>query len=225
MLILASNSPRRKQLLALGGWDFTVFSPEIDESVLPDETPADYVQRLARDKALSVKHALLQTASPNDVILSADTAVVAPDLPGQGSTVIFGKPSSPDEAINMLQKLCGKTHLVMTGLVLLRMQDGMMLSKVVVTAVEMRNYNEQELLAYVATGDPMDKAGAYAIQSQSFQPVQNLQGCYANVMGLPVCHVARLLSKLDLPPAADIGLRCERALGYRCGFYDRIRVG
>jgi septum formation protein len=223
MLILASNSPRRKQLLSLGGWDFNTLSPNVDETVLPDEAPVDYVLRVTLVKARSAENMLEKKSIPDDIILAADTAVVVPGSDGWGYNRILGKPSSTDEALEMLQCLRGRTHQVYTGLVAVRLRDHMTLSKVVSTAVEMRSYSDQEMQAYVASGDPMDKAGAYAIQSQSFHPVQNLQGCYANVMGLPLCHVAHLLSGLECPPSADIYQSCQQMLNFRCEVYTQIQ--
>jgi septum formation protein len=221
MLILASNSPRRQQLLSFGGWEFQILSPDVDESVMPGEEPQAYVLRVAGDKARSVMNALLQHPIPDAIILAADTAVVAPA--GNGTVGdILGKPSSPLDALEMLRRLRGKTHQVYTGLVAVRLLDGLRISEVVGTAVEMRCYDETELLSYVESGDPMDKAGAYAIQSPTFRPVQNLQGCYANVMGLPVCHVARLLARLDCPPAENIFQRCQPALDYHCEITDQL---
>jgi septum formation protein len=224
MLILASNSPRRRQLLSLGGWDFNVLSPDVDESVLTNETQVEYVLRVARDKAQSAMSLLEKSAGSDGIILAADTVVVDPNPTGQDSTVILGKPSSFDEAVEMLRRLRGRTHQVYTGLVALRLCDPLMITEVVSTDVEMRCYSDQEMIAYVKSGDPMDKAGAYAIQNQSFQPVQNLQGCYANVMGLPVCHVARLLEKLGNPPVTEIFQNCERALDFRCGIYSQVSI-
>jgi len=211
--------------MTLGGWEFDRYSPNIDESILPDEIPADYVLRVALAKTNAVRDTLPQSVTADTVILAADTAVVAPSSIQRGSSGILGKPSSPDEAIEMLRMLRGKTHQVLTGLVVFRLHDQLLLKEVVSTAVEMRDYSEKELLEYVASGDPMDKAGAYAIQNQSFAPVRNLQGCYANVMGLPVCHMARLLAKFGYPAGTDLVRNCERSLDYRCIVYEQIYQG
>ena len=223
MLILASNSPRRKQLLSLGGWNFSVLAPQVDESVVPGEAPQDYVLRLAQAKVYAartvldhrgVEPALLEEA----VILAADTAVIDPDETGTGSGIL-GKPGDPQQAVEMLRRLRGRTHEVFSGLAVLRISDGRLLKEMVASEVPMRSYSELEIQAYVATGDPLDKAGAYAIQHPTFRPVQNLQGCYANVMGLPVCQVSRMLAEVGCPPAADIAKECQQALDFPCKIY------
>jgi nucleoside triphosphate pyrophosphatase len=226
MLVLASNSPRRRQLLALGGWDFVLLAAPVNERVLPGEAPGEYVLRLAQAKARAAQ-ALLETQAAAGrsaatemipaVIVAADTAVVdlLADLseagiagPGQA---ILGKPIDAIEAEAMLRRLRGHTHQVYTGLAALRTGDDQLLSDVVVTDVPMRNYSDEEMHAYIASGDPLDKAGAYGIQHPGFRPVQNLQGCYANVMGLPLCHLARLLGSLGVYPINEVALACQKA--------------
>jgi septum formation protein len=160
-LILASNSPRRRQLLALAGWDFIVSVADVDESPLPNESPADYVIRLAETKARAI------TADADQIILAADTTVV------DGSDIL-GKPRDDAEAIAMLTRLRGRTHQVYTGIALLRVSDGLLLKDLCVTDVPMREYSDEEMRVYVATGDPLDKAGAYAIQHPGFSPVESM---------------------------------------------------
>ena len=225
MLVLASNSPRRKQLLALGGWDFTVVAPQVDERLFPGELPQIYVRRLAESKARAARQllagdvpamtGLIQGYSQETIILAADTTVVHQAAPDQ-SYEILGKPADAAEAEAMLRQLRGRVHQVFTGLVVLRASEAELLSEVVATDVWMREYSDEEMLAYIATADPLDKAGAYAIQHATFRPVQNLQGCYANVMGLPVCHAARLLAQFGCPPASDIVQGCQQALEFTC---------
>jgi len=225
MLVLASNSPRRKQLLALGGWDFTVVAPDVDECVLPEETPQEYVRRLAESKARAARQVLRGAASPvtgsdqsripEIIILAADTTV-AHRAAFEVSFEIMGKPADAGEAEAMLRQLRGQVHQVFTGLAVLRVADDCLISEVVLTEVRMRDYSDDEMLAYIATADPLDKAGAYAIQHAVFNPVQNLQGCYANVMGLPVCHAARLLTQFGCPPASDIVQGCQQTLQFTC---------
>jgi septum formation protein len=225
MLVLASNSPRRKQLLALGGWDFTVVAPQVDERVLPGETPQVYVRRLAESKAGAARQILSGEASalagrhkssvPEAIILAADTTVVfqsAPDEPYE----ILGKPADADEAESMLRRLRGKVHQVFTGLAVARIPGDELQNEVVATDVRMRDYSDEEMLAYIATADPLDKAGAYAIQHPVFRPVQNLQGCYANVMGLPVCQAAGLLTRFGCPPASQVVQECQQAIEFTC---------
>ena len=210
-LVLASNSPRRKDLLALAGLLFEVIVSDADESLLPDESPRDYVRRLAVEKA-RVSSA---RTDASQVILAADTAVV-------NGGAILGKPADPSEAKRMLRQLRGRVHQVYTGIAVLRVRDGNLLTDVCVTDVPMRAYSDAEIEAYVATADPLDKAGAYAIQHADFQPVASMSGCYASVMGLPLCHVTRLLRQMDLPPGADVPARCQSFLNYACPVFDGI---
>jgi septum formation protein len=231
MLVLASNSPRRKQLLALGGWDFTVFAPQVDESLLAGELPQDYVRRLAENKAEAARRVLAGDPIPvagfsrnrleQIVILAADTTVVFQAAPDEGYEIL-GKPADAVEAEAMLRRLRGRVHQVYTGLAVLRAASEELQSEVVATQVQMREYSDEETLAYIVTGDPLDKAGAYAIQHPEFKPVQNLQGCYANVMGLPVCHAARLLTQLGYPPASDIVQGCQQALDFTCPVFLKV---
>jgi MAF protein len=204
-LVLASNSPRRRQLLALTGWAFNVMPAEVDESQRPGEAPGDYVLRLAQDKA----RACAELAEEDDLILAADTAVV-------DGKEILGKPQDSAEATKILAALRGHNHQVCTGIALLRMKDRHLVTDLCITEVPMRAYDDEEIVVYVATGDPLDKAGAYAIQHPQFQPVEKLSGCYASVMGLPLCHLVRSLSRFEVMPAADVPSNCQSALNYPC---------
>ncbi|HSO11050.1 MAG TPA: Maf family protein [Anaerolineales bacterium] len=209
-LILASNSPRRRQLLALAGWDFIVSVANVDESQFENESPADYVLRLAKTKAW-------EAPSHKDARfhLAADTTVV------DGSDIL-GKPKDDAEATAMLTRLRGRTHQVYTGVALLRVSDGLLLTDLCVTDVPMRSYSNEEIYSYVATSDPLDKAGAYAIQHAGFRPVASMDGCYASVMGLPLCHVVRMMRKMGVQPNADVPLNCQKLLEYDCPVYDSI---
>ena len=211
ILLLASNSPRRKQLLALGNWNFNIVVSDVDESQLADETPKDYVLRLAQAKALAV----VAKAHPENIIIGSDTAVVDGDE-------ILGKPKDEMDAVRMLKQLRGHTHQVFTGVAVYRMDGESMLTELCVTDVPMRNYSDAEIQAYVKTGDPLDKAGAYAIQHPDFQPVESMSGCYASVMGLPMCHVLRTLKKLDVYAMADVPLGCQTLLNYQCPVSNEI---
>jgi len=204
-LVLASNSPRRRELLGLGGWEFAVRPADVDESPLPGEAPGDYVLRLARSKAA----ACAAGARPGEVVLAADTTVAV-----DGD--ILGKPGDAAEAAGMLERLRGRKHQVYTGLAILRPADGKLVTDLCVTDVPMRAYRDDEVQAYVASGDPLDKAGAYAIQHPGFHPVEKLTGCYASVMGLPLCHLVRSLDKLGIPPLLDVPAGCQSALNYPC---------
>ena len=210
-LVLASNSPRRKDLLALGGWKFEIIVSDADESLLADESPRDYVRRLAAEKA----RASSARADASQVVVAADTSVV-------DGNAILGKPAHPSEAKRMLRQLRGRVHQVYTGIAVLRVRDGNLSTDVCVTDVPMRNYSDEEIEAYVQTGDPLDKAGAYGIQHAGFQPVASMQGCYASVMGLPLCHVTRLLRQMDVQPGADVPANCQAFLNYACPVFKEI---
>ena len=184
----------------------------MDESQFANEKPSDYVLRLAETKARAVH------ADADQIILAADTTVV------DGSDIL-GKPADEAEAVAMLMRLRGHTHQVYTGVALLRASDGPLLKDLCVTDVPMRNYSTDEIRAYVATGDPLDKAGAYAIQHPEFHPVARMEGCYASVMGLPVCHVIRLMRIMGLQPDRDFFVGCEALLELRCPVSSAILSG
>ena len=199
----------------LTGWDYQVLAAPVDESVWPDELPEAYVQRLAWEKAQAVVPLIPQAEKSPAVILAADTTVVL-------ENDILGKPSDAVEAEIMLRRLRDRSHQVNTALCVLKPGIGFALSEVVATQVRMRDYTDGEIRAYIATGDPFDKAGAYAIQHAVFHPVQNLQGCYANVMGLPVCHLVRMMAKLELQPGSSIVQACESALDRPCDVFLQL---
>ena len=212
-LVLASNSPRRRELLALGGWIVNTLPAEVDESQHPGETPGAYVLRLAESKArtcvVSQKNKGAISAHENVIVLAADTAVV------EGKTVL-GKPKDMAEAVEMLRRLRSHTHQVYTGITVMRMPEGNLGTDLCVTDVPMRAYSNEEIDTYVATGDPLDKAGAYAIQHSRFHPVERMSGCYASVMGLPLCHLTRTLRQFDIAPKTDISAECQSSLKYAC---------
>jgi len=211
-IVLASNSPRRRQILALGGWHFHVQAAEVDEQVLSGEDPRRYVLRLAEWKAQTIA----KVAPKETFVIAADTTVVdgCETMKTRQPTTILAKPQDAEDAIRMLRQLRGRPHQVHTGLVVLKSTDheSTMESEVVTTEVVMRSYSDEEILAYVATGDPMDKAGAYAIQHVEFHPVEYLNGCYANVVGLPLCALTRILAKFGVPAASEVARRCQTAL-------------
>ena len=214
VLVLASTSPRRRDLLTLGGWQFITQGADVDESQQPGEAPEAYVLRLAENKARKCA----RSAPAESIILGADTAVVD----GQA---ILGKPKDPAEAAEMLRSLRGHSHQVLTGLAVLRLSDGAMVTDLCCTDVPMRDYQEGEIEAYVASGDPLDKAGAYAIQNPAFHPVERMSGCYASVMGLPLCHLTRSLRSLGVAPLTDIAVECQSALGYVCPISSAVLSG
>lgn len=215
-LYLASNSPRRKALMSLIGLDFVSLPANVDETPLPNEEGIVYVKRIAKSKAAGVA----RQDGVEGVIIAADTAVI--DHSNRGKAEILGKPRDQSEAVEMLRSLRGHTHQVSTAITIRKTQDGTTLSDLCTTDVPMRNYDDEEIHTYVASGDPMDKAGAYAIQNPDFHPVKKLSGCFANVMGLPLCHLARSLYQLDLKPAKNVPQACQAALGYDCPVYGVI---
>lgn len=174
--------------MALGGWQFQVMPAQINEDLLPSESPQAYVLRMAEHKARAVS----SQVPSGSLVIGADTTVVSP----QGD--ILAKPLDQHEALAMLGCLRGRTHEVLTAVAVISMGDGRVIQDVCVTEVEMRPYSEAEMLDYIATGDPFDKAGGYAIQHKEFDPVQGIKGCYANVVGLPVCTLARLLEMFGI---------------------------
>ena len=214
MIALASGSPRRRELLGLMGLPFALATATIDETPHPGESAADYTVRLSQAKA----HAALQSAAKGMLILAADTTVA-------DGVAILGKPARPDEARAMLRQLKGRVHQVYTALTLIDTTTGYSVTEVAVTDVPMRDYSDAEIEDYVASGDPFDKAGAYAIQNPSFRPAVLRSGCYSNVMGLPLCHLLRALKSFGITPGADVPLRCQRHHSYDCDVTESILAG
>jgi len=157
-------------------------------------------------------------AAPGQVVLAADTTVAY----GPG---ILGKPVDAAEAIQMLVRLRGKVHQVYTAVAVFDPFAGRLLRDLCTSQVPMRRYTEDEVRSYAASGDPLDKAGAYAIQHPGFHPVERFSGCFASVMGLPLCHVSRTLQKFGLTPARDVPLACQEHLDYHCPVYQAILRG
>ena len=184
-LILASASPRRAEILRDAGYHFSVLSSAVDETPYPDELPQDLVQRLANTKG---ELAAARAVGPA-ILIAADTEVV---LDGQ----IFGKPRSSDEARRMLTKLSGRTHAVLTGTCLIRLPDAERISFVETTLVTFSSLSDEEIMRYLATGEPYDKAGAYAIQGYAARYIPRIEGCYFNVVGLPLARLQQALTEL-----------------------------
>jgi septum formation protein len=178
MLVLASQSPRRSEILRLAGIPFTVRAGDVDESVQSAESPAEYVQRLAEAKAYAIE------AADGETVLGADTTVV---IDGE----ILAKPADAADACRMLARLSGRRHEVLTGICLRR--GGHAIRDCATTGVVFAALSDAEIDEYVASGEPMDKAGAYAIQGLASKFVERIDGDYFNVMGLPVALVYRLL--------------------------------
>ncbi|MBM4425539.1 MAG: septum formation protein Maf [Chloroflexi bacterium] len=216
-LLLASASPRRRELLALIGLPFESRAAGIDETPRPDEAAVDYVQRLAREKAEQISKPTFQTATGEGrrVVVAADTEVV---IDGE----ILGKPKDAADAAQMLRRLRGRTHEVVSAVAALDARSGALREEVCRSSVPMRAYSDDEIAAYVADGDPMDKAGAYAIQHDGFHPVENFSHCFASVMGLPLCHLTRALRQFGLAPPADVPAACQRFNRYFCPVYSEI---
>ena len=198
--ILASQSPRRRILLDDVGVEFSVVRPDVREMICVGETPEEFVMRLATEKAMSI-------ASKHDAILiAADTVVVYEDM-------ILGKPASHVEAADTLKLLRGKYHRVITGVSIVDSRSNKMRVMYKVSRILMRNYDDQEIDAYVVSGEAMDKAGAYGIQDKVFDPVKIVIGCYNNVVGLPTCVLYEMLSvfgkKIKRPVIAEDGNSCD----------------
>ena len=190
MLVLASASPRRSELLNQAGYSFTIRPADIPEQRRPNEDPTAFVLRLAQEKAEAV-YAVLP-ADPTLLVLGADTIVVAPD----GS--VLGKPSDTADAARMLRLLAGSTHHVITGVCLRSATRTDLAAEL--TYVTMHTLSDQEIADYIATGEPFGKAGAYAIQGRASRWIPRVHGCYFNVVGLPLALVASMLQALGCTP-------------------------
>ena len=180
-LILASNSPRRKELLRQIGLDFSVDPADVDESVLPGESPEGYAVRVALDKAR-----VAAARSGTGIVIAADTIVVLDEK-------ILGKPAGPVDAERMLKLLSGNVHRVITGLAVMDAASGKALTRTSITRVWFRSLALKEIISYVATGEPLDKAGAYGIQERGALLVDKIEGCYFNVVGLPLSLLGEML--------------------------------
>jgi septum formation protein len=212
-LVLASGSPRRKELLQLLGLPFRVVVPQTVESTDPGTNAASQASGLAEMKALSV-------ARPNreEIIVAADTLVVLRDQ-------VIGKPGDPASARETLVALRGGEHSVITGLAVLIPRSATPVLQAVETRVWMRQYGDEEIATYVDRGEPFDKAGAYAIQDPEFDPVERVEGCYANVMGLPLCHLFVVLrDAAALSPHSPVAA-CQGHTGHRCPVAAHILRG
>ncbi|MBA4421050.1 MAG: septum formation protein Maf [Anaerolinea sp.] len=215
-LILASNSPRRKELLALTGMPFTTMPVDVDETVCPGEAPTACAVRLAEAKASAALKLTRLITNPSDSLIIASDTIV--EYQGR----IYGKPVDAVDALRMLTELRGDTHSVLTAITLTESANDRTVTDLCETAVPMRNYSEVEMNEYIITGDSLDKAGAYAIQHPGFKPVEHLRGCYASVMGLPLCHLTRALAALQIFPPADVPAACQARLSYCCPVYASI---
>lgn len=186
-IVLASQSPRRRELLGKMGLEFTTKSPEIDEEAIHGLPAQELVKTLSREKALHIA----QGEDPDTIVIGSDTVVV---LDGE----ILGKPTSVGQAEEMITALSGRSHEVCTGITVC--QGDKVVSQVEVTQVTFRSLTPEEVRRYVQTGEPMDKAGAYGIQGYGALLVEGIQGDYSSVVGLPVCRLGRIL--------LDFGVDC-----------------
>jgi MAF protein len=216
-IVLASASPRRRKLIVLLGLPFETVSGEIDEAPRPGEDPASMVARLSRAKARAAASALRLSdySTTRPILVSADTTV---SLDGE----ILAKPADVAEARSMLTRLRGRSHHAFTAITLIDLVTGRRITDLATTDVPMRDYDDAEIDAYITSGDPFDKAGGYAIQHDGFNPVTNLRGCYANVVGLPLCHATRSLRALGVDPPVDVPAACQANLRYECPVFEAI---
>jgi septum formation protein len=192
VLVLASASPRRRELLARAGIPFEVVPSGVEEKAEPGETPTELAARLAAEKARAVARRI--GAPPTRVVLGADTLVVVDDE-------VLGKPEDPEHAASLLARLVGRRHRVCTGVAVVASHDGTLWRCTVTSTVTMRPAGAEEIRAYVATGEPLDKAGGYAFQGGGRRFVTGVVGSETNVIGLPVEETLALLRKAGLPAA------------------------
>ncbi len=214
-IYLASASPRRQQMISWIIPEFVCMPADIDETPLSGELPAPYCQRMATGKALHCAELLREDA----FIVGSDTTVYI-------NHQILGKPKDADEAEEMLKMLNGKKHLVCTAVTLARRLNGKIrfLESASEVAVRFRDMGRDEILDYVASGDPMGKAGAYAIQNRVFHPVESIRGCYAAVMGLPLCHLGVLFHRFGYDTFPQIRSACTAGTKYPCSYIPIVDV-
>ena len=230
-LLLASQSPRRRELLALLGLPFEVTVADVAEHPLAHEPPAATVVRLSQAKARAACPACPERSRgkrgrnvrgrgtwPDPVIIACDTVVAL-------NGALLGKPRDATEATSILRRLRGRSHVVYSGITLLEPATGRTTTGVAETRLVMRDYTDAAIAAYVASGDPLDKAGAYAIQHPGFHPVAEYQGCYANVVGLPLCHLTHCLRAWGIEPPHDVPAACQAHTGRRCPVHATILAG
>jgi MAF protein len=197
--------------MSIAGYQFHVMVADIDETPLPAEPPADYTLRVSRVKAQTIA----PMVNAGAIIISCDTTVAL-------GNEILGKPANADEARQMLGRLRGQAHVVLSALTLVDTKTGDIIQELAETELTMRPYTDEEVEGYIQTGDPFDKAGSYAIQHQGFQPVAHWQGCYANVMGLPLCHLTRALRKFGVFPNQDVPSHCQHRNNIVCEVFEGI---
>ena len=212
-LLLASASPRRRELIKLLGLPVATTAADIDEMPLPGECADAMALRLSVEKARVVSTGSLPPATC--ILLASDTVV---SLDGEP----LGKPRDAAETRSMLQRLRNRTHQVYTGIALIDTDTDRLITDIASSDVLMRDYSDEEIETYIDSGDPFDKAGAYAIQHEGFHPADRFDHCFANVMGLPLCHVVRALRQLGVEPIDDVPSVCQSYLNYQCPVYEKI---
>jgi MAF protein len=210
-LVLASGSPRRRQLLSLVGIPFIIKASAVDERPLHGEAPTELVLRVGQGKALAANG-----VRADELVVAADTIVV---LDGE----ILGKPRDAEDAVRMLRRLRARRHMVYTGIAVWHPQSRQMVGELAETAVWMRDYSEAEISAYVQSGDPLDKAGAYAIQHPEFDPVSQVEGCRVNVVGLPLCHLGRALAAFGVEVPTDVPGTCRAFSQHGCVVFPALQ--
>ncbi|HSD85296.1 MAG TPA: nucleoside triphosphate pyrophosphatase [Anaerolineae bacterium] len=225
-ILLASASPRRRALIKMLGLPVETTSTDIDEVPLPGERADEMAMRLSLEKARAASSCVLHPSSlPVSshrarraawrILLASDTVV---SLDGEP----LGKPRDAAEARLMLRRLRGRIHQVYTAITLIDLHTDRSITDLACSDVPMRTYTDEEIEAYIASGDPFDKAGAYAIQHAGFHPVENFSQCFANVMGLPLCHVVRSLRRLGVDVPNDVPALCQAHIDYDCPVFERI---
>jgi septum formation protein len=206
-LILASKSPRRYDLLKQLGLDFEVIPSKIEEDFVPNESPREHVIRLAEAKALDVGNQF-----PENWVIGADTIVYV-------DGTILGKPKSREEAMDMLKRLSGKEHRVLTGISVRHSNKGKGECEAVETAVRVKSLSPVEMDWYIGTGEPFDKAGGYGIQGIGSFMIESINGSYTNVVGLPLCELMQMLIRLGAMTISEFGLRLREPSGS-----ERLRI-
>ncbi len=200
-IVLASGSPRRRDLISLLGLPFVIKAVDVDELALDGEPPDELVRRLSRAKARAIV-----AVRADEVVVAADTVVA---VNGQ----VLGKPADADDAARMLQLLRGREHHVYSGICVWHPPSGRMVTELSDSRVWMRPYTDEEIARYIDSGDPLDKSGAYAIQHPAFDPVARVEGCGLGVMGLPLCYLGRAL--------AQFGVRVPESMPGACRAFNQ----
>lgn len=210
-LVLASASPRRRALLHLFGLSFDIVAADVDEDSAETADAAESARVIALLKAQTVA----ATTPDGALVIGSDTHVAV-------DGVSLGKPRDSADARAMLRLLRGRVHQVHTGIAVIDTTTSATWTDVATIDVPMRNYSDAEIDAYIAGGDPFDKAGGYGIQHPDFQPVARLHGCFAGVMGLPLCHLARILRRCGVTWPADIAATCQMYNQFECPVFESI---